>query len=393
MPTFTYRAYNDQQKAYRSTIESSNLKEAKIKLSDEGISFVWVKETSLKTSYKLKKKTLLLFTEELLSLLSANLPLYDALKLLKEHFLHHRLSTIIDTLREKLKGGSSFSEALKEYPQHFDTLYCTLIEMGEKSGQLEEALKHLSHELSKECQTAKKFKAALLYPAVLSIFCILVLAVLIGYVVPSIEALFEFSKLGAFTQTVISICHHLKAWGLIYLVSLIVWVFILKWAIRSKRYKRSFDQLVLSLPKVRSFVKDFQFYRWATTLKMLLNGGVPLIESLSLAENTQSNLILKDALVGAKQKVLVGRSLSKQLKEYSYFSPLIIQMIAIGESSGDLVSSFDKISALLEDNVEKKLHQCMTLLTPLSLLIMATLVGLIMLAILIPLTDINSLIS
>ncbi len=393
MPIYDYRAYNANGKVYESTLESSTLLDARTKLFEGGISYVSLKEGKKKRTKRISKQSLLLFTEQLYELLQADIPLFESLKLLKEQFRQDSFFPILDRLCESLSTGISFSDALTQFPEHFDLLYCTLVQMGEQSGHLDEALRRISKEIAKSCSLQKRLRTALLYPSILAVFCTLVIGVLMFYVIPSIESLFEASSMGTFTRVVIDMCHHLKRWTILYLIIIAFFSVLVRSLLKFPKYKRKADELTLMLPQIKNFAIDFELSRWTSTISLLLKGGVPFLDAMKLGEKLISNTLLKEVLCHCKEKVSEGSKLSDELKKYSFFSPVLVRVIAIGENSGDLVASFDKLSHLLEEDVDKKLNKFMTLLAPISLMIMATIIGLIMLAILIPLTDINSLLN
>ncbi|MCH9633219.1 MAG: Type II secretion system protein F [Chlamydiae bacterium] len=393
MPVYYYRAYNVSGKSYQSSIDCETLTDAKARLLELGIPFVSVKEGKKKRAQKISQQSLLLFTEQLSQLLQADIPLFDSLKLLKDQFKQDAFFPILDNLCEQLSNGVSFSDALAKHPQHFDLLYCTLAQMGEQSGNLDLALKRIAKEISKSCKIQKQLQSALLYPSILATFCCIVLGVLIYYIIPSIETLFESASMGGFTKAVMSMCHHIRHWGISYGIFLVATFLSFRSLLKIPKYKKKYDQFILSIPKIRDYIVSFELTRWTSTLALLLKGDVALLDALKLAQNLISNTLLKETFAHCSKKVSEGISLSVELKKYSFFSPLLVQVIAVGENSGDLAASFAKLSYLFEEDIDKKLSKFMTLLAPISLIIMAALIGLIMLAVLLPLTDINSLLN
>lgn len=265
--------------------------------------------------------------------------------------------------------------------------------MGEQSGRLDEALKRLSEKLQKKQALRKKLNAALLYPCILAFFCSLVVMALIFYIVPSIESLFESSKLGLFSQSVIGICHHLKDWLFIYFALICFFALSLRLLFKLSHYKKKWDEWLLSVPGIKKYILSSSLFHWCSTVSLLLEAQVPLMDTLKLANNVLSNLLLKESMGMILDKVSEGKSLSSQLTQFVYFPAFFIRIITIGETSGELPHAFNKLSKHLDEELEKRLHQFMTLLSPLALLVMAFIIGLIMLAILIPLTDINALLS
>lgn len=390
MPVYEYKAYNVHGKAYKSYLESTTISLAKLKLNELGIPFTEIWEKRRLSKKRVKKETLLQFTSELSQLLNADLPLYESLELLKQQFHNDAFFPILREITEGLKGGQSFSEALKNYPSYFNSFFCTLVEMGEQSGYLCEALERIKKELERECKIKKQIQSALLYPSILLTFCCALISLLIFYIVPSIETLFETSNTHAFTKAVIEGSHHLKKFGLFYLLSLVVLVWLTKILIQKPKWKMILDRLLLRAPILSSLIKEIIFARWTSNMAMLLLGDVPLLDALKLSSSLIQNLVLRKDIEACIKKVREGNSMSSELKKSGNFPPLLTRMLLVGESTGELASSFDKLAALYEDGVDKKMGRFLTLLSPIILIFMATLIGVIMLSILIPLTDINS---
>lgn len=390
MPRYDFRAYNASGKTYHSFIESSNLSEAKTKLFDQGVVFVSIKENRKKKSNKIKAQTLFYFTEQLADLLNADLPLYESLLLLIDQLRQDPFFLIADQIAESLKKGLSFSEALKKFPKCFDSFYCTMVEMGEQSGHLQIALKKIAIELARRLKIQKQLISALLYPSFLMGFCFILIGILIFYIIPSIESFLDLSAVGSLTKTVITTCHHLKDYGAIYLTLLLSACAILRLSFYFNRYQTLWDKQLLRLPLIRTCFIEMFVARWSATLSLLLSGGVALLDALNLAEHVLTNQVIKDKLHTCTQNIKEGMLLSRELKKITYIPPLVVQMVTIGENSGDLALSFDRLAKIFEDRVDKRLSRFMTLLAPISLIIMAAFIGLIMVSVLIPLTDINS---
>lgn len=393
MPLYRYRAYNVKGKSYFSNMESQSLLEAKARLAEMGIPFVCIQEHKKEKKKKVNPQLILQFTEQLTELLQADIPLFESISLLKNSFHQDAFTCVLERLCQELSQGTSFSNALKIYPQYFDTLYCTLVEMGEQSGRLDEALKRLSEKLNKKQYLRKKLSSALLYPSILAFFCSLVVMTLIFYIVPSIESLFESNKLGLFSQFVINFCHHLRQWLVVYMTCLGFFILGFRLMYRLSSCQKKCDGWLLALPGIKNYILTSSLFNWCSTVALLLEAQVPLIDAIKLANHLLTNYILRESMQSILEKVSEGKSLSSQLNQFVYFSPFFVRVITIGETSGELPNAFYKLSKHLDEELEKKHHQFITLLSPLALLIMALVIGLIMLAILIPLTDINALLS
>lgn len=390
MPVFAYKAYNIHGKVYKSHLESDTLEIAKSKLLELNIPFVSIQEKKKFKNKKFKKEVLLLFCEQLFQLINANLPLYESLELLKEQFQGDAFFNVLDKLTRSIKAGLSFSDALKKSPQIFNPFFCALIQIGEESGHLEQALQRLCIEIKRELKIIRQIQSALLYPSILMGFCFVLMGLLIFYIVPSIESLLETASSNLFTQSVISVCHHLRNFGLIYISLFLSTMIAMRSIFFLPKYKQKMDHFLLKIPLLKNLLKEISFARWTSTMAMLLIAKVPLTDAMKLSSSLLKNLVLKNALLECEAKVKEGTSLSSELKKNNLFSKILIHLIYIGESSGELSHSFDRLAILYEESVDKKMKKLLTLLSPIILVTMAIFIGIIMLAILIPLTDINS---
>ncbi len=391
MAVFSFKAYNDQGKAYQSKLEATSLQEAKKLLIEKGVQLVQITKKKHSKARSVPLSSVLNFTRELLQLIEAGLPLFESLSLLKEQLAQDRISDVIFSLSESLESGSTLSSSLAKFPNCFSSFYCTLIQVGEQSGHLDQALKQIVREYERQHKLKKQVTSALLYPSILLVFCFILIHLMILYIVPSLENLFEGSSNHGLTQTVISISHHLRKWEIVYLISGAIATWLLKWRLKSNQLKPHIDLLLLKLPLVKSLILDLCLSKFSSTMEMLLKGGVPLLQSLNLSKGLVSNSVIKKIIHLAEKKIEEGEKLSEELQKQPLFPPLFSHILKIGETSGELSHSFGKLASMYEESVEKKLSKLMTLLSPIILLIMGVIIGAIMLGILIPLTDINSI--
>jgi general secretion pathway protein F len=391
MAIFSYKALSQEGKLYKAQMESLSLHEAKQMLIEKGIALLEIKESKGVKDPKISLTLLLHFTRELLQLIEAGLPLFESLALLKEQFSQGPFSIVLHGLSQQLSSGTSFSFALTCYPKCFGPLYCSLVRAGEHSGNLEKALQKIIEESQRENKLKKQIQSALIYPSILMVFCLALIHLMMYYIVPSLEDLFDLENCTAFTQTTIHLTQHLKKWEWAYLVSSFSIFICLKIKIRDPKLKPYLDHLLLKLPLLKSFLIDLNLSQISSTLSMLLKGGIPLLEALKLSKSIIRNQILHSAIEKIMLKIEEGEKLSEELKKNPLFPSIFSQIIEVGEKTGELDKSFEKLAAMYQESVETKLSKLMTLLSPIILLIMGIFIGTVMLGILIPLTDINSL--
>lgn len=392
MALFQYQALNLQGKTLRGMIDALSEKEAREKLREQKILPTVLKERRRVTrSSHLSGSELLAFTLQLSQLLQAGLPLYESLLALELQNRGEKWHGLLQNLCEKVKGGASLSEAMESHPKSFDSLYCAMIAAGESTGSLSDVCARLTTLLTRQIKLKKQITTAMMYPALLGSFAMAVLILLLTFVVPSIENLFEGREVNGLTSVVLASSHFLKNyWPIIFIVVMALGICLI-WKGRSPAGKKKCYELCFKIPLLRTPLVNTAIARFTRTLGTLQHGGVPLIDSLRIARRVMRSPILEAHVEQAEIKIIEGSCLSKELATESFIPPLVIRMLSVGEETGAMASMLHKIADLYEEEVEKTLTRLTTLMQPLILLIMGVVVGIVMLAVLIPLTDIHSL--
>jgi general secretion pathway protein F/type IV pilus assembly protein PilC len=398
MPLFNYIYLNAQGKKKSGLIEAEGLADAKEKLR---LQKLWIlslehEGKQKKSFFSSKRKDqitgehLITFTTQLSQLLVAGMPLYESLLSLEEQYRSESFHHIILNLSEQIKKGTPLSKALLHYPTSFNSLYCSLVEAGESVGALDTTLTKLATLLTKQRKIKKQLITALLYPTILFAFSFLVCFLLLTFVVPSLEALFEDRPLNAFTTCVISLSHFLTRGWPIYVPALGSLLGGLVYISTWPKGKRWVQRQLLRLPLLKTLITQAAIARFSGTMGTLLQGGVSIIHALQIARKVMHNPFLEEVIEEAEGKIIEGSLLSKELKKSALFPALVSRMLAIGEEGGSVPLMFQKVADLYEDEVEKTLARVTALAQPVVLIIMGGIVGLIMLAVLLPLTDVNA---
>ncbi len=382
MPLYSYRYLNSSGRRLRGVIDAFSLVEAKSKLLSQGIMVVHLaSEARSDRKHSLRGQPLVTFTTQLATLLKAGMPVFESLTALEEQMLGEKCHRIIASLCERIRGGTSLSDALRAHPTSFDSLYCAMVAAGEASGALDTVLDRLASLLSKQLHARKQLITALIYPAVIASFCTLVIFLLLTFAIPSIENLFEGRTLSSFTAAVLAVSHFLsRAWP-IYIPLLAIGGFFIR---------RHAPALAFRLPLFRTLIIQSSLARFSRTLSTLQQGGLPLIDSLQLARQVIPNPALAAAIKHAEKRVIEGGSLAAELQKNPLIPKLVGRMLRVGEESGDLKPMLTQIADLYEGEVERTLTRLTALAQPAILLVMGGIVGIIMLAVLLPLTDVSS---
>ncbi len=392
MPLYQYQALDKTGRKRSGLIEAQSEKEGKEKLRDQGL---MVASVSLKTGgggkENLRGESLMTFTMQLNQLLGAGIPLYESLIALEEQYRTEPYHRILLSLCEQIKAGTPLSQAMAAYPASFDKLYCSMISAGEFAGALPVILERLTQLLSKQIKLKRQIKTAMIYPCILASFSLLIIIMLLGFVVPSIEGIFEGRNLNTFTKIVIETSHFFQNYWWAYIpltAGGIAWIVHQAQSLKWKQWR---ERNFLKVPLVSRLMVQASVARFSRTMGTMLQGGVPIIDSLVISREVMRNVVLEEEIKKAETKIIEGSSLSHELEKSKWFPHLVARMLAVGEESGTTTLMLNKIADMYEDELEKTLDQLMALAQPVILVFMGSIIGMVLMAILLPLTDVSSI--
>ena len=392
MPLFHYKAIDTQGKKIKGFLEAFDEKDAKIKLKDQG---VFVTELSTKSALlsrqNLKGEDLVNFTTLLTQLVLSGIPLYESLVAIEEQYRGAKFHRILLSLTDQVKGGARLSQAMATFPESFDRLYVAMVAAGESAGALDVVLEKLTTLLGKRLKLKKEIGTALIYPLILGVFALTVISVLLGFVIPSIEGIFEGRTLNGFTQFVINTSHFARTWWWVYIPLILGAIAFAVWKLREPKAKLFILKSMMRLPLIGKVVVESAMSRFCRTMATLQLGGLPMIDSLRLSRETLNNPTLEEEIEKAERKIIEGSRLSTEFLRSRHIPHLVPRMLAIGEETGHLATMLNKIADIYEDELDKTLKQALALLQPVILIGMGILVGLVLIAILLPLTDLSGL--
>jgi len=404
MPTFRYSAFKKNGGETTGTIEADNIREAKNRLRQDGLlarELVPADEMASGTGsfFSLKRSPNLpeiaLMTRRLATLLGAAVPVYEAVVTLQEQERPGELRNVLGRLRDQLAEGSSLAKAMAAEPKIFNESYVSMVAAGEASGALEVVLDRLADFLEDQAATRSKITTALAYPVLMVIVGTGVMLFLLAFVVPRIVTVFENSKaaLPFITIALIKVSAFLrKGWWAI-LAAIAIFVFIYKKLSKKEEIRRKQDNLMLRIPLFGSLRKQLVLSRFSKVLGLLLNSGVPVIRALEITSEVVVNREYRWFLTQVREDLIQGRSLSASLSKSALFPPMLVHMIAVGERSGTLESMLLKSGEAFERELDASVSRMMTLLEPLLVLGMGLSVGLVVLAVLLPIFQLNELVK
>ncbi|MGA1795946.1 MAG: type II secretion system inner membrane protein GspF [bacterium] len=407
MAVYEYKALDTKGKTVRGVIDASTSMEARTKLRRDGIFAFELKTAEIEQLLPekqlltigffrwIKKAEIALITRQLATLLKAGLPLDQSLTALIDQVESEPLKKIIIQIREKVKEGNAFSDALAEHPRVFSDLYCHMVRAGEASGALDLVLERLADFLEQSIQQQRKIRASLAYPILMCIIGIAVIIFLMIFVIPTITNIFsEMSQqLPLPTQILISTSFFIRDFWVVIAGVLIALYFLLRRYIKTESGRLVKDSLSLKVPIFGSLKKKFAIARFAQTMGTLLSGGLPILEALRIVRHIVDNEVIGRAIDRVAQSVQEGEEIAPPLKREGIFPPIVIHMVSVGEKSGQMEEMLHKIAEAYTNEVESAIAGLTSVLEPLIILFMGVLVGFIVMSILWPIFEINQLIS
>ncbi|MGD2098448.1 MAG: type II secretion system inner membrane protein GspF [Desulfobacterales bacterium] len=410
MPVYEYTALDARGKMTSGIIDADGARAARQKLRANGIFPVDVKETQEKDTTEIrttrvahlsrylrrvKPAEIAIMTRQLSTLITAGFPLVSAIDALVPQTKSHRLKTVLAQIKDAIVEGQSFAQALSQYPRIFTPLYVNMVRAGETSGTLEIVLERLADITEKQQDLINRIQTALAYPLFMCVVGTLVLFVLLTYIVPSITAIFVDmgQTLPTPTRLLIFLSNFFKSFWWVILIAVIGAGIALHRAKKTEKGRYVYDKTILSLPVLGVLVRKLAVARFTRTLGSLLENGVSMLIALDIVKNIAGNVLLSDAVQKAAQDVGKGQALWTALNEGQVFPQLSIQMIQVGEQSGELEGMLNKIADVFEKEVENSIMRLTSYLEPVMILVMGCVVGFIVLSICLPIFEMNQLIK
>lgn len=398
MALFYYESIDATGKKSHQVIDAPHENEAKERLRKQNIivlNFSTERKKELFSTKKsdLKGQALVTFTTQLAELLKANLPLYESLISLEEEYAGEKFHHILATICEDVKGGKPLSKSMEAFPKSFNNQYIAMIEAAEATGSLDKALSALANSLQKAIKLKKTIFTASIYPLVLLSFALFVIVALLTFVVPSMEAMIEDRATSLITKLVMNLSHFFTRGWPFYIPGLLLLGLGSILAVQRPSVKLWIHCQSLKIPLIKALIIETVLSRFFRTLGTLLQGGVSIARALSIAKKVMNQPQMQEIIEEASKKIIEGSSLSKELKKSPLIPSLVPRLITVGEESGKMQEMTLKIAEIYEEEVEKKIARLLALMQPAILLILGAIVGMIMLGVLLPLTDIQSFIG
>jgi general secretion pathway protein F len=405
MSAFEYVALDNSGKEKKGVLEGDTARQVRQQLRDKGWTPIEVQETAERQSSGRKGRIkfhrgvsatdLSLLTRQLATLVRSGLPLEESLQAVSQQTEKARLKSMLLAVRSRVMEGHTLATGLGDFPHVFPELYRTTVSAGEQSGHLEVVLERLADYTESRQQMQQKIQLALFYPALLTLVAVGVVIGLMTYVVPQVVQVFENigQELPWLTRTLIAMSDFMRNYGFLMLFVLAVAGGLTAWILSKEGPKRRFHAMLLRLPLIGRLERGINTGRFARTLSIVTASGVPVLEGLRIASEVLSNLPMREAVDEVTRKVREGASIHAALEKSGYFPPMTVHLIASGEASGKLEEMLERAAINQEREIETLVSAVMGLFEPILILVMGAVVLIIVLAILLPIFNLNQLVS
>ncbi|TDG15044.1 type II secretion system protein GspF [Seongchinamella unica] len=406
MTAYRYRALNEQGKLVKGFLEGDSERQVRGQLRSRNLRPVEVEEANRPAANSLSWRPrlfqprisagdLAMVTRQLATLVLSNLPLDEALQAAAQQSRSARIKGMLLQVRSRVSEGYTLAYAMTEFPQVFNEMYRAMVAAGEHSGHLGPVLEQLADYTEQRQYTSQKLKMAMIYPFILVGVAIAVVVALMIFVVPELVGIFVHSnrELPLLTQILIASSDFFRAWGLWLLLAIVALVVTVRQLLRNESRRRQWHRIQLRIPGWSRLVVAIDTARFASTLSILMASGVPLLDALRIAGQVLTNLVLREDSKAVAERVQEGSSLNRALQQSGRFPPMMVHMVASGEASGELETMLARSADNQERELEMTLGTMMALFEPLMVVVMGGMVLLIVLAILLPIFDLNTMVK
>jgi type IV pilus assembly protein PilC len=399
MPKFSYVGIGSNGKEVRGEIQASNKNEAQSLLRKKRIRLQTIKAKqvgfSLNLNSGLKLQEISRFTRQLAAMTSAGLPLVQCLDILATQTENKMFAQKIQQISSDIQVGSTLADSLAKHPQAFNQLYCNMVSAGEASGNLDGVLNRIAEYQEKTGQLIRKVKGAMTYPAIVSVISVGATALMLTFIVPTFAQM--FSDLGGElplpTKIVMMLSDFLRHYIILMLLLTAGAIFGIFTYYKTENGHFNIDNIKLHLPVFGDLERKSAVSRFAQTLSTLLSSGVTILDALAITAKTAGNKVLEKGLLRTHEKISGGLSIAEPLKETGVFPPMVIQMIAVGEKTGDLSGMLNKVSEFYSEEVDAAVDALTAIIEPIMIVILGGIIGGLLIAMYLPMFSLMGNIS
>ena len=397
MGTFAYTGRNRQGVVKKGEVSARTRDEAMEQLRRQNIVVINLDERAVKEgggwTFELgggvTDKDLVIFTRQFATMINAGLPLIQALEILASQSENKQLRKAVGEVRIQVEGGATFADALQKHPKVFDELYVNMVHAGEVGGLLDTILGRLAKHIEKAMKLKAQVKAAMVYPAAILGVAVIVISVLMIWVIPIFAKMFAEMSGGKIglpgpTQIVIDVSNFMQS----YIVHLVIGAVLAGWGIKkyyaTPKGRLAMDRMFLKLPIVGELIRKTAVAKFTRTLGTLITSGVPILDGLSITAKTAGNKVIEEAIMAARMSISGGKTIAEPLSKGEIFPKMVTHMISVGETTGALDAMLGKIADFYEDEVDQAVASLTSLLEPMMMVFLGTLIGFIVVAMYLP---------
>ena len=395
--TYSYVVVNQKGKERKGVIAAVDRETASAQLKQQGLVLVSLRESSaldkeINISFlekKPKPRDLAVFCRSFVSIVGAGVTVTKALSLLTLQTENKILKAVIEDCHERIEKGDTLAEAMSRHKDIFTDLFITLVAAGEASGSLEKSFERMAVQFEKEAKLKATIQKASVYPIIVTVVAVAVVVIMMMYVVPQFESMLTElgTELPLITVIVVNFSRFVQNWFFVILAALIAVIFAIKAYKKTGQGALLFAEIALRLPLAGDLITKTASARMARTLSTLVSSGVSLLSAIQIVSKTMTNVCFKNALEEVSDDVTMGDLLSTSLERTELFPPLVYHMINIGEETGELDKMLEKIADYYDEEVETATAKMMAALEPMIIIILALIVGVIVMAVMLPMTQ------
>lgn len=388
---YTWEGTDKKGKRMKGEARASSMTLVRADLRKQGIIPLKIKKKSISllaaTKKKITSKDIAIFARQLATMMTAGVPMVQAFDIVGRGNENPTMQDLVLAIKADVEGGTALAAALSKYPLYFDDLFCNLVRAGEAAGVLEDLLDKIATYKEKMESIKGKIKKAMFYPTAVMVVAVLVTTLIMMFVVPQFESLFSSfgSDLPAFTKLVVSISRWLQEWWHLTFATIIAAIYgIFYFWKRSRPFRLWVDRILLKTPIIGVIVNKSSIARFARTTSTMFAAGVPMVEALESVAGATGNIVYSDAVLRMREDVATGQSLQLTMKQQNLFPHMVIQMVSIGEESGSLEDMLSKVADFYEEEVDNMVDALSSLLEPIIMVVLGTLVGGLIVAMYLP---------
>jgi len=398
MPKYSIKAKDSHSNYITDILEANTQRNVIDILHRRGLAVLEIKELKVKvkpSKEKVKSSDLCIFSRQLATMVSAGLPLVDAMRALEDQTERHHFNYVIADVVRQIEGGSSFTDSISSHPQVFGSFFINMARAGEASGDLAEVLLRIADYLESVDSIKRKVRGAMIYPVIISIVTIIITSILLLKVIPVFKGIFASfgANLPVPTRIVVAFSDWFRHWFWIILIAAAIAAIVLQKYKKTASGRMLYDRIKLKVPVLGDLFHKVAISRFTKSLGILLKSGVSILESFEIVKKISGNVLIEKAIEKASESIKEGKSIEEPLRKSAIFPSMVVKMIAVGEKSGSLELMLDKISSYYDEQVTAMINAMASLIEPLLIVFLGVVVGGIVFSMYLPIFRLSAIIG